>query len=55
MAATLAFGRVRSGAAWLMVPYLAWLSFAGLLNWRMGQLNPDDGLAAPVAATQILG
>ena len=26
-------------AAWIIAPYLAWVSFAGLLNWRVVQLN----------------
>jgi tryptophan-rich sensory protein len=26
-------------AAWLLVPYLAWVSFASLLNWKIVQLN----------------
>jgi len=27
-------------AGWLLVPYLAWTSFATLLNWRFWELNP---------------
>jgi len=27
------------GAAWLLVPYLAWVSFASFLNWKIVQLN----------------
>ena len=27
------------GAAWLLVPYLAWVSFASVLNWKIVQLN----------------
>ena len=27
-------------AGWLMVPYLAWTSFATLLTWRFWELNP---------------
>jgi len=27
------------GAAWLLVPYLAWVSFASFLNWTIVQLN----------------
>lgn len=33
-----AFRRVHHGAAWLLIPYLAWVSFAAFLNltlWRM--------------------
>jgi benzodiazapine receptor len=26
-------------AAWLLVPYLAWVSFAAVLNWKIVQLN----------------
>ncbi|WP_425229547.1 TspO/MBR family protein [Sphingomonas sp.] len=51
----LLFGRVRSSAAWLMVPLLVWVSFAGVLCWRIGQLNPGAGRVAPGAhATQML-
>ena len=32
IATTLVFGRIRKAAAWLMVPYLAWLCFAGMLD-----------------------
>lgn len=41
LATTFAFGRVRKAAAWLMVPYLAWLSFAAILNFQIDSLNPD--------------
>ena len=40
VAATLLFARIRTAAAWLMVPYVAWLVFAALLTWQVGQLNP---------------
>lgn len=36
--------RASRGAAWLIVPYLAWVSFAAFLNWTIVQLN------APFAA-----
>jgi tryptophan-rich sensory protein len=39
IATTLAFGKVDRVAAWLMVPYLAWLSFATILNFQILQLN----------------
>ena len=51
IAATLAFGRIRPVAAWLMVPYLAWICFAGALTWRIGQLNPDAAALVPTART----
>ena len=40
IAATFLFSRIDRRAAWLMVPYLAWLGFASLLNYRIIELNP---------------
>lgn len=37
---TWAFYRVNRLAAWLMLPYVAWLCFAGVLNTRILMLNP---------------
>lgn len=51
IATTLAFGRIRTAAAWLMVPYLAWVSMAGVLTWRIGQMNPDAATLVPAAHT----
>jgi benzodiazapine receptor len=48
---TVLFGRIRPLAAWLMVPYLVWISFAGVLTWRIGQLNPDAETLVPAAHT----
>ena len=51
---TLVFGRIRTAAAWLMVPYLAWLCFAGALNWGIMQLNPDaEALVPSSSSTQM--
>ena len=51
---TLLFGRIRSIAAWLMLPYLLWLGFAASLNYEIGRLNSDaETLAAPTLRTQI--
>lgn len=42
IAATLVlFWRIKPLAGWLMVPYLAWVAFASLLNYRIWQLNPS--------------
>ncbi len=55
IATTLAFARIRTIAAWLMVPYLAWISFAAVLTWRVGQLNPGAQDLVPRAhASQML-
>ena len=32
-------GRYSRTAAWLLVPYLAWITVAGALNWGTVQLN----------------
>jgi tryptophan-rich sensory protein len=48
----LAFAPISAVAAWLLVPYLAWVSFAGVLNWTLWRMNPaengapEDGVAA---------
>ncbi|MGL4242837.1 MAG: TspO/MBR family protein [Beijerinckiaceae bacterium] len=34
------FAPISETAAWLLVPYLAWVSFAAFLNWTMLRLNP---------------
>ncbi len=53
-ATTLAFARIRPGAAALMLPYLAWLLFAASLNFAIDRLNPNaDTLAPGRARTQI--
>jgi tryptophan-rich sensory protein len=36
------FGRVRPLAAWLLVPYLGWVSFATALTWAVWQSNPSQ-------------
>jgi tryptophan-rich sensory protein len=49
-----AFYRVRPRAALLLLPYLAWVLFATLLNWQFLSLNPDaDGQARPAAAIRV--
>ena len=49
------FGRIRQVAGWLLVPFLVWISYAAVLNWRIDQLNPNAGTVAPGAvSTQII-
>jgi tryptophan-rich sensory protein len=40
VATIVAFARIRQLAAWLLAPYLAWVTFATLLNYSVWQLNP---------------
>jgi tryptophan-rich sensory protein len=52
--ATILFARIRKAAGWLMVPYLAWLVVAALLNWQIDVMNPDaETLVVPAATSQI--
>lgn len=43
------FYRVRPLAAWLLMPYLAWVLFAAVLNWQFVQANPEEAAGAEVA------
>jgi translocator protein len=44
--------QISSLAGWLILPYLAWVSFAGWLNWQVVVLNgPFDGPSSTIAAT----
>lgn len=51
IATTFVFGRVRPLAAWLMVPYLAWLTFASLLAWEIDRRNPQGETLVPSGET----
>lgn len=54
IATTFAFARVRRAAAWLMVPYLVWISFAAMLNFSIDRMNPDaETLVVGARSTQI--
>lgn len=35
----ISFKRVQRGAAWLLAPYLAWVSFAAFLNFTLWRMN----------------
>lgn len=51
---TILFARVRAGAAWLMLPYLGWLGYAGFLLYQIDRLNPDaESLVPSRAGDQI--
>jgi translocator protein len=45
------FGRVRRTAGWLLVPYLAWIAFAGAILWDIKRLNPGAENLVPSGAT----
>lgn len=55
VASTLLFGRIRRLAAWLMVPYLAWLCFAAILNKQIDELNPNaETLQVPRSPSSVI-
>lgn len=39
LATIFAFARLNNMAAWLLVPYISWVSFAAILNFTIWQLN----------------
>ena len=41
------FGRIRTAAGMLLVPYLAWLAFAGALLFQFHTLNPNAASLVP--------
>lgn len=36
---TVSFGKIKKLSAWLMIPYLVWVAFAGYLNYGVWVLN----------------
>ena len=46
------FWKVRRAAGLMLVPYLAWIAFATLLNWQFLQLNPHPGAGHATNAVQ---
>jgi benzodiazapine receptor len=48
------FGRIRVGAGVLLLPYLAWVGYAGFLLYQIDQLNPNaESLVPSRSADQI--
>lgn len=39
LATIITFGRISKPAAWLLIPYIAWVTFADYLNYSIWQLN----------------
>ncbi|MEG3175890.1 TspO/MBR family protein [Sphingomonas sp. RB3P16] len=51
VAMALVFARIRVVAAWLLLPYLAWLLVAFYLNYGILRLNPGAETLAPSSST----
>ncbi|MHA6719896.1 TspO/MBR family protein [Sphingomonas sp. RS6] len=51
---TIAFARIRTAAGALLLPYLLWIGFAGVLLYQVHALNPDaDAVASGRSNAQI--
>jgi len=56
IATSFAVAPIRKAAAWLLLPYMVWLSFASILNYQIDQLNPNaETLVSAAARPQIGG
>lgn len=55
VATAFAFAPIRRAAAWLLVPYMVWLSFAAILNFQIDQANPEAETLVPSAASTQIG
>ena len=50
LATIIVFSKISKAAAWLLVPYILWVSFAGFLNYSIWQLSVNA--SKPVYCTQ---
>lgn len=54
LATVVLFWRVRPLAGMLLVPYLAWVLFAAVLNWQFLEANPNaDGQEVSGAVSTV--
>jgi tryptophan-rich sensory protein len=51
LATIVLFSKISRSAAWLLVPYILWVSFAAYLNFSIWQLNGNVKQSGPVACT----
>jgi translocator protein len=54
MATTFVFGRIRPAAAYLMLPYIAWLCLALTLNAAIDLANPDAETFVPGSSSTTI-
>lgn len=47
------FYRIRRPAAYLLIPYLLWVSFAGFLNYSLWKLNASPEAQRPAITTSV--
>jgi tryptophan-rich sensory protein len=51
LATIIAFAKISRPAAWLLIPYILWVSFAGYLTYSVWQLNSQPTTFEPTACT----
>ncbi|MCW3837026.1 TspO/MBR family protein [Sphingomonas canadensis] len=55
LVALILFGRIRIAAGLLMVPYIAWLGYAGFLLYQLDRMNPNaESIVPSRSSDQIL-
>lgn len=53
LASMIAFWQISKPAGWLMLPYIVWITFAGVLNYSIWNLNINSNIQAPIASYEI--
>lgn len=53
LATILAFYQINKIAAYLLIPYILWVSFAAFLNYSIWNLNNDDNTPAQITGLEI--
>ncbi|MBN2854524.1 tryptophan-rich sensory protein [Patescibacteria group bacterium] len=53
LATILSFYQVNKVAAFLLIPYILWVSFAAFLNYSIWNLNINTNISAPIAGIEI--
>lgn len=51
LATIFVFSKISKPAAWLLLPYVLWVAFAGYLNFMIWQLNATVNLGGGIACT----
>ena len=53
LATIIAFYQINKVAAYLLIPYILWVSFAAFLNYSIWNLNNDANISAPISGLEI--
>jgi tryptophan-rich sensory protein len=54
LAAIIAFAKISKTAAWFLVPYILWVSFAGYLNFSIWQLSLNKDIPEEKSVAELL-